>query len=191
MHLRLRQVRSEAYLAWLSMTCCSNEFEDFQIFWSHSLEKTKERFVPLPIGLPHHCDGLHRGNLRAASDAEALHLALFEVLCLPTCQRWQSIHKHTMSSGSSSAEPKHLRGICATSVSWWRLCRPHTHWTLRDSLYDSLYKLVTRGLFFWLAGMDADGRQAAYARDMWQLSIVTKGSLTKLETLWNFHKTGN
>ncbi|CAK9116551.1 unnamed protein product [Durusdinium trenchii] len=30
------------------------------------------RFFPLPIGLPHHCDGLHRGNLRAASDAEAL-----------------------------------------------------------------------------------------------------------------------
>lgn len=30
------------------------------------------RFVPLPIGLPHHCDGLHRGNLRAASEAESL-----------------------------------------------------------------------------------------------------------------------
>lgn len=35
----------------------------------------QERFMPLPIGLPHHCDGLHRGNLRAASEAEALTLA--------------------------------------------------------------------------------------------------------------------
>ncbi|CAJ1461309.1 unnamed protein product, partial [Effrenium voratum] len=29
------------------------------------------RFAPLPIGLPQHADGLHRGNLRAAGEAEA------------------------------------------------------------------------------------------------------------------------
>ncbi|CAE8658488.1 unnamed protein product, partial [Polarella glacialis] len=29
-------------------------------------------FFPLPIGLPHHADGLHRGNLRGACDADAL-----------------------------------------------------------------------------------------------------------------------
>ncbi|CAE7505339.1 styx-b [Symbiodinium natans] len=31
-----------------------------------------ERFFPLPVGLPHHCDGLHRGNLRGSGDAELL-----------------------------------------------------------------------------------------------------------------------
>lgn len=48
----------------------------YSLLWLTSYVATKARFVPLPIGLPHHCDGLHRGNLRAASEAESLSLDL-------------------------------------------------------------------------------------------------------------------
>ena len=47
----------------------------FRVFVFSESYLCEERFYPLPVGLPHHCDGLHRGKLRGAGDAEMLSLA--------------------------------------------------------------------------------------------------------------------
>lgn len=47
------------------------DYINWNASWLLRASAHEARFAPLPIGLPQHADGLHRGNLRAAGEAEA------------------------------------------------------------------------------------------------------------------------